>query len=212
MNREELDRELDKWLDRAAAEYGMAETQPGFEARIIAKLNRRLNSRRWYFSRIPAAAAVAAILFLSIYLIHNQSKDHRTTEISSARYPGSGAAPAASADFAGKHVGRSGPALSDVPLESSTKRSVQRHGSPKAREVKEGRFLSSGLSDRERYLIAFVRALSTEKSQDALEKTLSDPLQIKDAHVPAFKIQDFDISPFEIEVSPTPTPGNEEQL
>ena len=64
MNREELDRELDKWLDQAAAEYGKAEIQPGFEARIIAKLNRRLLSRSWNFRRIPAAAAIAIILFL----------------------------------------------------------------------------------------------------------------------------------------------------
>ena len=65
MNREELDRELDEWLDRASAEYGTAETRPGFEARVIANVNSRLEKRRWRFRWLSlATAATAAVIIL----------------------------------------------------------------------------------------------------------------------------------------------------
>lgn len=75
MNRDELDKELDEWLDRAAVEYGKAEIRPGFETRILAKLKGRLAKRRLHLPWIPVAAAFAAILFFSVYLHRNQSED-----------------------------------------------------------------------------------------------------------------------------------------
>jgi hypothetical protein len=213
MNREELDRELDKWLDRAAAEYRKAEIRPGFENRIIAKLNSRPERKRWHFHWIPAAAAVLVILGLSAYLLRNQFQNQGTTEVAIERHPGSAAVPAANADFAGKYAKRLGSSQSAAPIfESSTKRSVRRPAFVKAREAKGERFLSSGISDQERYLIAFVREISKEKSQDMPEQNLFEPLQIPKAQIPAFQIENFEISSFEIEALPKTIPGSEEEL
>jgi hypothetical protein len=211
MNREELDRELDVWLDRAAAEYSKAEIRPGFETRIIEKLNSRLAKRRWHFRWIPIATAVAATLLFSVYLLRNQFQDRGTSEIASERHPGSAAVPAANADFAGKYARRSDSGQSNTPiLRSSTKESARHQVPPKAREAEGGRFLSSGLSDRERYLIAFAQAISKETSQDIPEKTVLNPLQIPEAKIPEFQVQDFEISSFEIKALPITTPESEE--
>ena len=67
MSREELDRKLDEWLDRAADEYGRTEIRPGFEARIIASVNSSSEKRTWHFHWAPIAAAIAAALFLGAY-------------------------------------------------------------------------------------------------------------------------------------------------
>ena len=85
MNREELDKELDDWLDQAVAGYGKADARPGFEARAIANLNARLEKNKWYFRWIPIAAAAAAVLFFSIYALRNNFQDHGTAEIASIR-------------------------------------------------------------------------------------------------------------------------------
>jgi hypothetical protein len=213
MNREDMDSELDVWLNRAAAEYSKAEIRPGFETRIIAKLNGRPAKRRWHFRIIPITAAVAAILFLSIYLLRNQFQDRGTAEIASEQHSGSAAIPAADVHFAGKHARHLDSGQLNTPiLESSTKQSEQRQVSPKARETKGGRFLSSGLSDQERYLIAFVRVKSEEASQDSPEKSIFNPLQIKEMQIHAFQIQSLEISSFEIDALPMTTPGSEEQL
>ena len=69
MNREELDRELDEWLDRASAEYGTAEARPGFEARVIANVNSRLAKRRLRFGWVSLATAATAALIFSCYAL-----------------------------------------------------------------------------------------------------------------------------------------------
>jgi len=213
MNREELNRGMDEWLDRAADEYGKAEIRPGFETRIIAKLNSRFSKSQRHIRWMPIAAAVAAILSVSTYLLHNQFQDRATTEIASERHTGSAAVPAGKIDFAGKPARRLTPSQLNAPIpEASTTGNARRQALPKAGEAERSRFLSSGLSDQERNLIAFVQALSKATSRDIPEKSLSDPMQITGMQIPEFQIRDFEISPFKIEALPITTPGSEEPL
>jgi len=213
MNREELDRELDIWLDRAAAEYGKADIRPGFEIRIVSKLNSRLAKRRRYFRWVPAATAVAAILFFSVYLPRNRFQGRRSMEIASQGRAAIEIVPGPNADIARTDARRldSRPSNGSIPGPSS-KRSARHPVTLRAREAGKGRFLSSGLSDRERYLIAFVHAKSNETSLDIPKKNVVYPLQIEEIRIPEFHIRDFEISSFGIEASPTTIPENEEQL
>ncbi len=87
MNREELDRELDQWLDRATSEYGRAEIRPGFESRIIANVNSRWEKRKWHFRWIPVAAAIAAILIFSPFLLRKGFQERQIADISAERPP-----------------------------------------------------------------------------------------------------------------------------
>jgi hypothetical protein len=208
MNRKELDRELDEWLDRTATDYGKAEMRPGFEHRIITKLRNEPERKAWRFPWIPVAAAVAVLLCFSAYLLRNQFQNQGITEVAIERHSGSATVPSANAGFVGNHAGSLLVSKLNSPiLESTTKRSVRRQAVPKAMETLGGRFLSSGLSDQERYLIAFVREKSKEKSQDIPDKNIFEPLQI-----PAFQIESFEISSFEIDALPTMFPGSEEEL
>ena len=218
MKSDELDREIDEWLDRAATEYGKAVIQPGFETRILAKLDDRLAEKRWYFRWLPAAAAAAIILSFSVYWLHIQIANRTATEISSQMPAESEAQPTQKAELAGKIPRHSDSGQSNVSiLEEPTKENVQQHDSQKARKVQKEHFLSSGLSDRERYLIAYVRATSKETIQDIPDKTSSDPLEIdplkiEELQIPEFHIQDFGISSFEIETSSLTTRVSEETL
>jgi hypothetical protein len=198
MNREELDKELDEWLDRAAAEYGKADARPGFEARAIANLNGRLEKSKWYFRWIPIAAAVAAVLFFSIYALRNNFQDHGKAEIASIKPAEPKSGPKQSFD-----QGPAGNAV--VPAAKKPARGL--HSSQPS-----GRFLSSGLSDQERYLIAFARAASEQNITGLSEDQKFEPLQIPEMEIPEFNLPDFEITSFEIEELHTPTPGSEEKL
>jgi hypothetical protein len=204
MNAEELDRELDAWLDRATAEYGNAEIRPQFETRIIAKLNSGRIARRWHFRLIWAVSAVAAILLISVYSLHDRFQSGGIIRKQSEMHPESAAVQPHTPN---NHAKSFGFHQSGAPaLVHSTKVSARFKDSPQTRESLKERFMATGLSDRERYLISFVQAISQERSQDMPGDTLFDPLSISQAPIPAFRIQDFQISAFEIEDLPTTTP------
>ena len=198
MNREELDRELDEWLDRAAAEYGRAETRPGFEKRVIANLNSRLEKRKWHFRWIPVAAAASAILLFSVYLLRTEFKNRPTSHITSRRPVELKTGPEQTL-----HKNSTGKVA--IPAEKK----MARH----ARSYKpSGRFLSSGLSDQERYLIAFARAAAEQNIAGLYEKHEFEPLQIPEMEIPDFEIPSFEMTSFRIEAVHEPTPGEEEKL
>ena len=202
MNREELNRELDQWLDRASAEFGRAETRPGFEARVIANVNSRLERNGWRFHRLLPAAALAAaliLLILSFWSFRAPVQERRMADIASVRTPEAKIPPAQI------------PQEDTQPDISSTQTSKiserDRQTRRKAVETQRGRFLSSGLSDQERNLIAFVRAVSKQAAEFE-----SEPLQ-EPKQIPEFIIPEFKIPPFKIDVLPMQTQnGNEEQL
>jgi hypothetical protein len=203
MSREDLDRELDEWLNRAAAEYGRAEIRPGFENRIIAKLNSRLERRRLYLRWIPVAAACAAVLVFSVHVFRTNIQDSGRTDIVSQRPAKSESRPAQGL----YRVPRPGKISTEPPTKGYTGRRARR----KASQARRGRFLSSGLSDQERYLMAFAQAASKQSSIGISEDTKFKPLQIPKAEIPEFTIPDFEISSFENVTLRTLTPGSEEK-
>jgi hypothetical protein len=201
MNREELDKRLDEWLDRATREYGQAEGRPGFEARIIANLSSRLEKRRWYLRWAPAAVTVTAILAISIFMFHNSFQERATTDMPSKKVVE--VSPGSLPSLPTK--GGWSTAISVVPAAKIPAGAVHAH-------QPGGRFLSSGLSDQERYLIAFARAASEQNITGLAENNEFEPPQMPDLVIPAFLIPEFEMTSLGIEDLHEPTPENEEKL
>ena len=204
MNREELDRELDEWLDRASAEYGRAETRPGFEARVIAHVNSRLEKRRWRFRWISMATAAAAILGFFSFLLLTRFQERAATEIVLEEQP----KPEPNLPNSAQPERR--PLI--IRAESPTKREAGKQAHPKAGETEKMRFLSAGLSDQERYLISFAKAVSAQISA-GIPETEPGSLQTPDLEIPTIQIPKAEISSIIIETVQLPTDHqSEDQL
>ena len=204
MKGEELDKALDEWLDRASAEYGAAETRVGFETRVIANVNSRLEKRRWRFLRLSlATAATAAVIFACyVFLGHVQEHPAIETALDKPQKPGSGLLDRAPREQS--------PSITQAA--SSTKHSAARRVPSKAREIPNNPFLSAGLSDQERYLLSFVQAVSAQTSTDTSEAE-PGPLQMPDFEIPAFQIPKAQISLIKIDMVDMPvTFHREDQL
>jgi len=201
MNREELDENLKNWLDRAAAEFGQADARPGFEARIIANLNSRLEKRRWRFRWMSIAVACAAVLIGTFLALLPKFRDRATTEIAS--------------EISGKmqpNLQKGLPWQSQPKTISGELPANRNLGSQliaKPRRSEQTDFLSSGLTDQERYLLAFVQAISAEGATDTPYQSKFSPLQIPELE----KIPEFEIPSIKIEALHISTlNGNEEPL
>lgn len=202
MNRKELDSELNEWLDRASAEYGRAETRSGFEARVIANVSSRLIKRRWRFRRVSMATAAAAILVLSSYVFLTRFQERTENVLEEQRKPKPHLPSSAQPEQL--------PWI--IRAEAPTKRETVKRAHPKAGTPEKMSFLSAGLSDQERHLIAFVQAISAQASA-GIPEAESGPLQIPDWEIPTIQIPQAQISPFKIETVQLPTaPQSEDQL
>jgi len=206
MNREELEKQLDDWLDQAAAGYGSTEARSGFEARIIANLNSRLENRKWSFRWIPIAATCAAVLVGSLYVFLPRLPNHATTEIAS--------------EISGKMqqgLQQSPPRQSQpstIVSESLPHRNMAKPSMRKSRRTEQSGFLSGTLTDQERYLIAFVEAVSTEGAVDTAQEFTFRTLQIPALEkIQALQIPKPEIPSMEIEALHIQTlNGSEEPL
>jgi hypothetical protein len=204
MKGEELDKALDEWLERASAEYSTAETRLGFEARVIANVNSRLEKRQWRFRRLSLAIATTAVIIVACYVFLARVQEHPATEtaLDKPQKPRSGL-------------------LDRVPREqlpsitqaaSSTKQGAARRVPSKAKEIPNHQFLSAGLSDQERYLLSFVQAVSAQTSTDASEAE-PGPLQMPDFEIPTLQIPKAQISLITIDTVELPmTLQREDQL
>ncbi len=188
MNSEELDGELDKWLDRAMREYGQTEIGPGFERRIIENVTGGVRRRKWYFRRIPVAVAAVAALALSTSIFRTEFQGKRTRDIAAARP---------------EVISVLEPELVNETLGTAAMPSAQRLSRRRQSSKPSGRFLSSGLSDQERCLIAFARAASELNIYGLSAERKFEPLQIPELQIPEFEIT------FETEAFRTPTTGSE---
>jgi hypothetical protein len=77
MDRDQLNDQLDDWLDQALAEYGKVEPPPGIEARVLHGLHGRLKPSPWWGRRLRPiwiSSAAAAILFLAVMLFITPGK------------------------------------------------------------------------------------------------------------------------------------------
>jgi hypothetical protein len=195
MNREELDREINEWLDRASAEYGRAKTRPGFEARVIADVRSRLEKKRWYFRWISIATATAAILVFSSYVLLTRFQEHGAKEIvlEKQREP--------ERDLTYDAPPERPPMISQA--KSSKGRHPGMHVHPKAGESEKTSFLSARLSDQERYLVYFVRAFSAQASA-GIPEAEPGPLQTPDLEIPILQIPKAEISSIQIETVQLP--------
>jgi hypothetical protein len=205
MDRKELDRKLDEWLDRAAAEHGRAEIRTGLETRILANLKSRFEKRdRRFRFWVPVTVTVAAVLFISFYAVRVQYQDRAPAEIASQKPQEIKPVPEQDS------LRESRPTTTAAePLAKTNK--LYKTRSPKI-ETASGRFLSSGLSDKERWLIKFVSAASEENVTETEERADFEPFEIPEEQIPEFQIPDFEIMSFNIEPFTIPTPGNEEPL
>ena len=198
MNREELDKILDAWLDRASAEYGSAEIRPGFEARVIADLNSRLKQGNRRIPWIAFSVAAAAILIFGIGVLLTKFQEQGRPQIASKQPATSQPAVRQSAPPA---------AAPEVIGKPAAVRRVM--GQPK--EIDRGRFLSSLLTDQERYLVAYARIISTSGSGEAVKNEFSPTEipapQVPSPYVPELKSLSVDNKDLQI-----PKLQNEEQI
>lgn len=204
MKGEELDRVLDEWLDRAATEYGTAETRPRFEARVIASVNSRLEKRQWRFLRLSlATAATAAVIFACyVFLARVQENPAIETALYKPQKPRSG--------LLDRAPGEQLPSITQAA--PSTKQGAARRVPSKAREIPNNQFLSAGLSDQERYLLSFVQAVSAQTSTDT-SGAEPGPQQMPDFEIPSFQIPKAKISLIKIDMVDLPmTLQREDQL
>ena len=191
MKGEELDKALDEWLDRASAEFGAAETRSGFEARVIANVNSRLEKRRWRFRRLSLAMAATAVVIFACYVYLARVQEHPAIETALDKPQKK------KSDLLDGAPGKQLPSITQAA--SSTKQGAARRVPSIAREVPNSQFLSAGLSDQERYLIAFVQAVSAQTSMDT-SKAESEPLQMPEFEIPAFQIPKAQISLIKIDM------------
>jgi hypothetical protein len=187
MDRENLDRELDTWLDRASAEYGRAESRAGLEARIIANVNTRLAKRRLHFRWLSLATAATAILILSCYVLLTRIEDHPAGESVMQKQQGSGRPP----------IAKQAPLI--VQAEPSAKVYAKKHVHIEVRDTPKGNFLSAKISDQERYLLSFVKTVS-EQNFAGEPEVESGPLQMPDFELSTIQIPKAQVSSINIDM------------
>ncbi len=187
MNREDLDRELDTWLDRASAEYGRAESRAGLEARLIANVNNRLAKRRLHFRWLSLATAATAILIFSCYVLLTRIEDHPAGE-SVMQKQRSSLPPIAKQEQ---------PPLI-VQAEPSAKMYAKKHVHIEVKDTPKSHFLSAKISDQERYLLSFVKTVSEQNFAGEPEAE-SGPLQMPDFELSTIQIPKAQVSSINID-------------
>ncbi len=199
MDREQLDKRLEEWLDQAAADFGKARTRPGLEARIVAGLRIRLKPRpRW--RSWQALTAAAAVLVLSVSLFLAQFLDRGGQTVGVRDQPAD-----AGRQVPGAPVGR--PAEDQQPGQTaSAPRSLNEVvPKPAVRNVAQPQlpsqevFPSAGLSEQDRLLLAYARAVSGGGVTGLMESDPTRPIEI-----PKLEIPKLEIAPIKIE----PLPGD----
>jgi hypothetical protein len=187
MNREELDRELDKWLDRATAEYGSTEVRPGLEVRVIANVNSRLARRRLSLRWLSLATATTAILVLSCYLFLTRFEDH--PKVDSVTQEGQ--------QFSLPPVAKLEHSPSIVQAQSTAKGHIKKRSPIAAGENAKTPFLSAGLSNEERCLLSFVKTASI---QDLTGESGSGQLRMPNFELPTFQLPKAQVSSINIDM------------
>lgn len=201
MDREQLEKRFDEWLDLAAADFGRAKPRPGLEARIVARLHSRLMPRPWWRRWQIMTAAAAAVLILSISVSLVRFQDRRTQTVVSKDKAGEtpGLKPYASGKSA---IAKQQPGRIAVSRHAE----LPRPSTPETASTRLPRqvvFPSAGLSDQDRLLLAYARAVSEGTVAGLLDRDLSRPIEIPKLEIPLLEIPKLEIAPIKIE----PLPG-----
>jgi hypothetical protein len=208
MDRERLDKTIDKWLDRAAADYGKAETRPGFETRIIANLNSRLAAAKWRFRWLAIAAATIVIAAFSIWALRIKHPDR---PINTAIFK-NGEKPKLPFDRKSIVRSESEPKTAESIRKADSKKQVSLKQMKRIKAAEEKTFVRQP-TDQERLLLAFARFASAGTTIEFSDKLEAPPVAIPKLEIPAIQIQKLEILNVNIEPLSVPTlSGNEEKL
>jgi hypothetical protein len=196
MERERLDKTLDEWLDRASTEFGRAEPDTEFEARIAVALHERTARRRLWFrwrALAAGATAVTVILFLA-FLTHFTDRPEK--HVASNQPGGSktglelnhNSAATSAADVVKPRIAR----RSEVVVSKQMRESLPR----------QNVFPSVRLSNQERLLLRCARSLSAGKIVGFLEDDEYRPVEFTKVEIPITEISELVIEPIRIEPLP----------
>lgn len=194
MDCKNLDREVEEWLDRASAAYGMAEPQLGYETRVIAKVAGRLATRRLLLRWFSLAIAASAVVVFSCYFLLTRIENHPEIDTAVQRK----LQPNLSSPVKQQQQ------PSAIQAVSSGKQDVGKRVHPSAARVSGNRFLSAKLSDEERYLISFAQKMSVYLPTGSPEAEL-ESLQISIPEIQTIEIPKAQISLVKIEIVQVPT-------
>ena len=187
MDTEDRNKQIDKWLDTALAEYGNTEPRSGLETRVLANLGAERERRRTLWVRWwPALAAVAAMVLVFAVLLFSHHLPVTTPKQSIANTPRQTLptpSPAPSlARSVPKHVRRPSPR----PVAVQTQDSVL---------PRLAAFPSQQRDDRARLLRDFVKQAPTTE----IRALIARPAQANDLQIAAIQI-----SPLGAEELPIP--------
>lgn len=202
MKRDELDRTLDEWLDRATREYGRVEPRSGFESRVVARVKSGLEPHGWRIGWRPLAVTIAAALIIAVLVAYRNLRD---------RGPGE----RASSEVVKKIVETPPKHLIALRMQTTPTAAARRSTPPESRSRSErprGRFLSSGITDQERYLIAFAQASSAQGIAPSPEDDGFDFRRILEFEIPEFRLPKFELTALESEDGRELTTENQEDL
>jgi hypothetical protein len=207
MERDRLDKMLDEWLDQTVAEFGRAQTRPGFEERIVAGLhNRMARGRLWFRWQALAAAATVAFVFL-FCVIFARFTDHGGKHVTSNYSGGSRAG-------LQPNIGGTSTSEKDVmkPLPKRDAGMRSPHGAREPEFVngehapkslpRQDVFPSARLSNQDRLILDYVRSVSSGNIAGFMDDSEYHPIEITQVEIPKPEISKLEIEPIRIEPLP----------
>jgi hypothetical protein len=193
MEHDQLDKMLDEWLERASAERRKTEPRPGFEQRMIARLHNRMARRnllfRWQSLATAATITVVACMFLAHFTDHRRKQNNL---------------PGKSSDQMRPYATRQSPEEKAANMPHPMRRPamlIPLH----ARESlpRQDVFPSIQLSQQDRLLFAYLRAVSSGTVRGIIEEGQDRPIEIGHVEeVPKIEISRIEIEPLTIERLP----------
>ena len=186
MDTEDRNKQIDKWLDTALAEYGNTEPRSGLETRVLANLGAERERRRTLWVRWwPALAAVAAMVLVFAVLLFSHHLPVTTPKQSIANTPRQTLptpSPAPSFDRSvPKHVRRPAQQPAIVPTQDSDLPRL-------------ATFPSQQRDDQAQLLRAFVeRAPATEIRNLVARPAQANDLQIAEIQIPSLGAEELSI-------------------
>ena len=185
MDTEDRNKQIDKWLDTALAEYGNAEPRMGLETRVLSNLRAKRERRREGWQRWwPALAAVAAMVLVFAVLLfsHRGVAPPKQSIANTPRQTLPTPSPAPSfARSVPKHVRRPSPQPVIVPTQDSDLPRL-------------ATFPSQQRDDQAQLLRAFVkRAPATEIRSLVARPAQANDLQIAEIQIPSLEAEELSI-------------------
>jgi hypothetical protein len=193
MEHDQLDKMLDEWLDRASEERGNVEPRPGFEQRMIAGIHNRAARKTLFFGWRSLATAATVVVVACMFLA--RITEHRGKQT----------------NLAGKSIVQL--QQHDARPSQEEKAAITPHRMRKPAIViaahtpeslpRQDVFPSAQVSQRDRLLFDYIRAVKSGKIDGVIEESQGRPIEIsKVEESPKTEISQIDIKPLSIEPLP----------